>query len=83
MAKKETKKATKIDDKKITVEVDRGVCTGCGNCTVICPLVFELDEEGIATVNEENVNAKNLPDIIEAKNSCPTSAISVDGDEDD
>lgn len=83
MAKKQIKEVKKTEDKAIKVEVDRGACIGCGNCINTCPEVFELDEEGISTVNEENVNNKNLPDILDAKGSCSTGAISVDGDDED
>jgi ferredoxin len=83
MTKKRTAKKDPSEKKKIVVEVNRGTCIGCGNCASICPLVFELDEEGISTVNEEEVNEKNLPDILEARDACSTGAITVESDEED
>jgi ferredoxin len=68
---------------KFKVSVDRGACLGCGNCAEICPEVFELDEEGISTVDEDEVNENNLDCIREARDACPTGAIIIEGDEED
>ncbi|MDI9608688.1 MAG: ferredoxin [Candidatus Verstraetearchaeota archaeon] len=53
--------------------VDRDLCIGCGNCTVVCPEVFELDHEGKSQV----VNEMGKCDLEYAVSSCPVGAISL------
>ena len=53
--------------------VDRGLCIGCGNCTLICPEVFELDQEGKSRV----INEAGKCDLDYAVSSCPVGAISL------
>jgi len=57
------------------VVVNRDNCIGCGACESIEPSVFQLDDEGISTVVEENVAAASEESINDAVESCPTSAI--------
>ncbi len=54
------------------VKVNKDTCIGCGSCTSICPEVFEIDEDGKATVKEQ----KKIPCVKEAIDSCPVNAIS-------
>lgn len=63
--------------KKLTVTIDRDACASCGNCTAICPAVFDLDDEGISVVKEEGVVSENYDAIQEAADSCPAMAITV------
>lgn len=62
----------------ITVDIDREVCIGSGNCVHISGGSIELDEDGVATV----VDAENAAqDLLErAARSCPTAAITIDGE---
>lgn len=53
--------------------VDRDLCIGCGNCTVVCPEVFELDQEGKSRV----INVEGKCDLDYAVSSCPVGAISL------
>ncbi|WP_294581329.1 ferredoxin [uncultured Thomasclavelia sp.] len=56
---------------KITVNDS---CIGCGACTGIAPDVFEINDEGLASViNDSDVDAAK-----EAAESCPVEAISVE-----
>ena len=57
------------------VVVNRDNCIGCGACESIEPNVFQLDDEGISVVIEENVANANEENINDAVESCPTSAI--------
>lgn len=57
------------------VVVNRDNCIGCGACESIEPSVFQLDDEGISVVVEENVANANEESINDAVESCPTSAI--------
>lgn len=56
------------------VEVDKNKCIGCGACTAIAPDVFELDDDGLAKVIEEEINE----DVKTAAEGCPTEAITVE-----
>lgn len=58
--------------------VDRDECIGCELCVSICPEVFEMDDEGIATVIVETVPSGAKGCTKEAEDSCPTSAISTE-----
>jgi len=56
------------------VKVDKNKCIGCGNCSSICPEVFEMQDDGKAGVKKNaKVNAKCIKKAIE---SCPVDAIS-------
>lgn len=57
------------------VVVNRDNCIGCGACESIEPSVFQLDDEGISVVVEENVANADAENINDAVESCPTSAI--------
>lgn len=57
------------------INVTREQCIGCGACVAIDPAHFEFDDEGISKVtNNENTDSENL---INALESCPTSAITL------
>ncbi len=56
------------------VVVNRDNCIGCGACEALCPEVFQIDDEGLSTViNNENLEEEKVMEAIEG---CPTSAIS-------
>ncbi|MEX0895816.1 MAG: ferredoxin [Patescibacteria group bacterium] len=60
---------------KYKVAVIRDKCISAGSCTHIAPAVFELDEEGIATVISQDGNDDETKLL--AAQSCPTMAITV------
>ena len=60
------------------VKVIEDACIGCGACENIAPDYFELNEENISTVKQENVAPENKDDVIDAMESCPTGAIEVE-----
>ncbi|MEZ5124970.1 MAG: ferredoxin [Thermoleophilia bacterium] len=56
--------------------VDPDLCTGCGVCESICPEVFELGDDGIAhVIDEDACDSAGCCD--EAIDSCPEEAISM------
>lgn len=58
------------------LEVDSHLCNGYGNCVMIAPEVFELDEDTlIAAVNEEASQAAPIEQLREAAADCPARAI--------
>ena len=58
---------------KIKVKVIRDKCISCGSCASIAPKVFQLDDEGISTVVDQN--GESDEDRLVATKSCPTEAI--------
>lgn len=52
-------------------------CIGCGLCNSICPQVFTMTDEGVATAKNEI--ATDLEDSVhQAADSCPVDAIEVE-----
>ena len=67
---------------KTTVKKD--TCIGCGACTVIADKVFQIGDDGLAEVINPIENSKiqkvdeaDYENVIDASESCPTSAIEV------
>lgn len=62
------------------IKVDKDVCIGCGACMSIAPDVFEMNEEGLATVKKdkailEEMEEEMQEDVLDALEGCPTGAI--------
>jgi ferredoxin len=68
-------------ENRITVEVDRALCIGSGDCVDTAPDVFQLDDEDKAVVVDPD--AAPVDDILEAAQNCPVSAIFVAGEDGD
>ena len=66
---------------RISIEVDRDLCIGSGDCVDSAPEVFALDDEGKAIVLD--TDAADVDDIVEAARNCPVTAIFVIGAEGD
>jgi ferredoxin len=61
------------------VRVERDLCRGLGNCVVLAPTAFKLDEDSKAVVTDPNsVDERRL---FEAAESCPENAIILEDDE--
>ena len=59
------------------VRVDPEVCAGFGICIGICPELFELHDDGFATVLLAEVPPE-LHDLVQrAADQCPSRAISI------
>jgi ferredoxin len=63
---------------RLEISIDCDVCMGSGNCAVLAPGVFALDDSGIATVHD--VSAQPEDKIVQAARGCPTQAIAVTRD---
>ena len=59
--------------------IDHDEFIGDGLCEQICPEVFELREDGLAYVINENPGEDLKGRIDEAIEECPTGAISWEG----
>lgn len=55
--------------------IDHDECIGDGICEQICPEVFELRDDGLAYVINENPDESLEDQVNEAIEECPTSAI--------
>ena len=58
------------------VVVNRDNCIGCGACEALCPEVFQIDDEGLSTVINNEIKEELNEKVTEAIESCSTSAIS-------
>ncbi len=58
--------------------VNKDACIGCGACAAVCDKVFEIGDEGFATVKVEEVPEEEKENATAAMEGCPTSAISVE-----
>lgn len=60
------------------VIVDREVCGGLAECESLVPSVFEVRDEGIATVLVDTVPDEQLPAVRRAVMRCPTGALRLE-----
>lgn len=58
--------------------IDREGCIGCALCESICPEVFEMDDEGLASVIVDEIPEESEDDALDAAESCPVSVIIVE-----
>ena len=61
--------------KKVVINKDK--CLGCGMCVGIESDVFDFDDDGLAKVNNDNINDDNKENVNNAIDSCPVAAIEV------
>ena len=59
------------------VSVDPDRCQGHARCWGICPEVFELDDEGHASVPRPDVPPELEDKVRDAMRNCPERAIAV------
>ena len=57
--------------------VNKDTCIGCELCTQICPDVFSMDDDGKSVAIDDDVPANLQDDAVEARDSCPVSAIDI------
>ncbi len=60
------------------VKVNKDACIGCGACAAICDKVFEINDEGLSVVKNEDVKKEDEQATKDAIESCPTGAIVVE-----
>ena len=53
------------------------LCIGCGACAALVPEEFDLNDDGAAYALNETVSEENKELVNDAKENCPTGAISV------
>jgi ferredoxin len=64
-----------MDDERIQIAIDRAECIGSGQCVVVAPLAFRLDDAMKAEVVDPE--GETLDRVLEAAEVCPTRAIYV------
>ncbi|MBU0959056.1 MAG: ferredoxin [Nanoarchaeota archaeon] len=57
------------------VKINRQGCIGCGNCPSVCPEVFEMADDGKASVKKGQAKSAN-PCVDKAIEECPVNVIS-------
>ena len=62
----------------VTIEVDRELCFGAGDCVDSAPDVFQLDAEGKSVVVDPD--GADLDGLLVAAGNCPVNAITVTAD---
>ena len=62
----------------LTIEINRDLCMGSGNCSFWAPGVFDLDDDGVAIV----IDPAGEPEekVVLAGQGCPTQAIAIHRD---
>lgn len=58
--------------------VDRDTCTGCDLCAALCPEVFEMDDDFIATVIADPIPEDAEDSARDAMESCPSGSITIE-----
>ena len=58
--------------------IEREGCISCGLCASTCPDVFRMADDGLAEVYVDEVPEEHEDHVIEARDGCPVSVISVD-----
>jgi ferredoxin len=59
------------------IEVDWGLCESNGVCMGIIPEVFQLGDDDMLTVLQEDVTPENEERVRDAVRQCPRQAISI------
>jgi len=60
-------------------KVDRDLCIGSAMCVATAPAVFELDDEGLSRVVDQD--AADDETLREAAEGCPVQAVILEDDE--
>lgn len=59
--------------------VDHDLCIGCGICEDTCPEVFQLKDDGLSYVIDEDPDPQLYGAVRDAIDLCPVEAISIEG----
>jgi ferredoxin len=59
----------------VKISVDHDVCQGHAQCTLLCPEVFELDDDGYVVLLTTEPAAEYEAAVRDAVDACPEQAI--------
>jgi ferredoxin len=59
------------------IDVDWGLCESNGVCMGIIPEVFQLGDDDMLSVLQDEVTPENEAQILESVRQCPRQAISI------
>jgi ferredoxin len=59
------------------IRVSRLECAGHGQCALVNPTLFPLDDEGFSAIDELDVPAELEDDARRGVQNCPSQAISI------
>ncbi len=62
-------------------KIIENLCIGCGACAALVPDEFDINDQGVAYNLNSTVKKENEELVEEAKDNCPTSAITVTEEE--
>jgi len=61
--------------------VDKELCMGDRNCNMLCPEIFQYDEDELMSiVRVEEIPGEYKDCVAQAAEECPGGAISIEGD---
>lgn len=58
-------------------EVNQDTCIGCGLCAATCPEVFEMGDDALAHVIDEEIEPESTEQVEDARDGCPVGAIDI------
>lgn len=60
----------------MTIEADRDICVGAGNCVLTAPEIFDQDDDGIVVLLNAEPTAEQENAVTTALTRCPSGALS-------
>jgi ferredoxin len=61
------------------ITVDRGTCEGLGMCESMAHEYFEVDDDDLLVIHDENPPEEDRKLVLAAVNSCPVLALKLTG----
>ncbi len=61
----------------VVVQANADLCCGAGQCANLAPTVFDLDDDGLVVVLDENPAGVDLEAAERAVRECPTRALRI------
>lgn len=59
--------------------VEKGTCMGDRNCNILCPEVFQYDEDELMSIVQMDVIPEKFEDVVrQAAEECPAAAITIE-----
>jgi ferredoxin len=60
------------------LKADFEACQGYANCVDAAPEVYDIDDDGVVVLLQEEISDEQRPRIEEAARSCPVSALTIE-----